>query len=72
MLNISRSKFEQLVDDLFKRTIGPCEQALKAAGVSASQVDEVILVGGSTRIPAVQELVKKLFGKEPHKGVNPD
>ena len=71
-INISRSKFEQLVDDLFKRTIGPCEQALKAAGVSASQVDEVILVGGSTRIPAVQELVKKLFGKEPHKGVNPD
>ena len=71
-INISRAKFEQLVDDLFKRTIGPCEQALKAAGVSASQVDEVILVGGSTRIPAVQELVKKLFGKEPHKGVNPD
>lgn len=71
-INISRSKFEQLIDDLVKRTVEPCELALKAAGVSASQVDEVILVGGSTRIPAVQELVKKLFGKEPHKGVNPD
>ncbi|OGV04650.1 MAG: molecular chaperone DnaK [Ignavibacteria bacterium RIFOXYB2_FULL_36_7] len=71
-INISRAKFEQLVDDLIKRTIAPCEQALKAAGVSASLVDEVILVGGSTRIPAVQELVKKIFGKEPHKGVNPD
>ncbi|RPI70696.1 MAG: molecular chaperone DnaK, partial [Ignavibacteriales bacterium] len=71
-INISRSKFEQLVDDLIKRTVAPCEQTLKAAGVSASQIDEVILVGGSTRIPAVQELVKKLFGKEPHKGVNPD
>jgi molecular chaperone DnaK len=71
-INISRSKFEQLVDDLIRRTVEPCEQALKAAGVTASQVDEVILVGGSTRIPAVQELVKKLFGKEPHKGVNPD
>ncbi|MDO8550277.1 MAG: molecular chaperone DnaK [Ignavibacteria bacterium] len=71
-INISRSKFEQLIDDLMRRTIEPCEQALKAAGLSSSQVDEVILVGGSTRIPAVQELVKKLFGKEPHKGVNPD
>ncbi len=71
-INISRSKFEQLVDDLIRRTVAPCEQALKAAGLSSSQVDEVILVGGSTRIPAVQELVKKLFGKEPHKGVNPD
>ncbi len=71
-INISRSKLEQLIDDLIKRTVEPCEKALKAAGVNASQVDEVILVGGSTRIPAVQELVKKLFGKEPHKGVNPD
>jgi len=71
-INISRSKLEQLIDDLIRRTIEPCEKALKAAGISASQVDEVILVGGSTRIPAVQELVKKLFGKEPHKGVNPD
>lgn len=71
-INITRAKFEQLIDDLVQRTIKPCEEALKAAGVSASQIDEVILVGGSTRIPAVQELVKKLFGKEPHKGVNPD
>ena len=71
-INVSRSKFEQLIDDLIKRTVEPCELALKAAGISASQVDEVILVGGSTRIPAVQELVKKLFGKDPHKGVNPD
>ena len=71
-LNISRAKFEQLVDDLFERTKGPCERAIKDAGVTASQIDEVILVGGSTRIPKVQELVKQLFGREPHKGVNPD
>jgi molecular chaperone DnaK len=71
-INISRSKFEELVDDLIRRTAEPCELALKAAGVSASQIDEVILVGGSTRIPAVQELVKKIFKREPHKGVNPD
>lgn len=71
-INISRSKFEQLIDDLVQRTKIPCEQAIRDSGVSASQIDEVILVGGSTRIPMVQELVKKLFGKEPHKGVNPD
>ncbi len=71
-LTISRSKFEQLVDDLIARTKQPCESAIKDAGVSASQIDEVILVGGSTRIPKVQETVKNLFGKEPHKGVNPD
>lgn len=71
-INLSRAKMEQLIDDLVQRTVEPCEKALKAAGISASQVDEVILVGGSTRIPMVQELVKKLFGKEPHKGVNPD
>jgi molecular chaperone DnaK len=71
-INLSRAKLEQLIDDLVQRTVEPCEKALKAAGISASQVDEVILVGGSTRIPMVQELVKKLFGKEPHKGVNPD
>ncbi|NOX16701.1 MAG: molecular chaperone DnaK [Chlorobi bacterium] len=69
---ISRAKFEQLVDDLIERTKNPCEAALKDAGVSASQIDEVILVGGSTRIPKVQEIVKQIFGKEPHKGVNPD
>ena len=71
-ITISRSKFEQLTDDLIDRTIGPSEKAIKEAGVSASQIDEVILVGGSTRIPKVQEIVKKIFGKEPHKGVNPD
>lgn len=71
-ITLSRSKFEQLVDDLIQRTAGPCESAMKDANVSASQIDEVILVGGSTRIPKVQELVKKIFGKEPHKGVNPD
>jgi molecular chaperone DnaK len=71
-VNLSRSKFEQLIDDLVNRTMGPCEQAIKDAGVTASGIDEVILVGGSTRIPMVQELVKKIFGREPHKGVNPD
>ncbi|MBX3007767.1 MAG: molecular chaperone DnaK [Melioribacteraceae bacterium] len=71
-LTITRSKFEQLIDDLIQRTAGPCENAIKDAGLSASQIDEVILVGGSTRVPKVQELVKKLFGREPHKGVNPD
>lgn len=71
-ITISRAKFEQLVHDLVEKTRIPCEQALKDAGVTASQIDEVILVGGSTRIPMVQELVKKIFGKDPHKGVNPD
>ncbi len=71
-ITMTRSKFEQLVDDLFQRTVGPCEKAIKDAGLSASQIDEVILVGGSTRIPKVQEIVKRIFGKEPHKGVNPD
>jgi molecular chaperone DnaK len=71
-INISRAKFEQLVDDLIERTRIPCEKAMKDAGVSPSQINEVILVGGSTRIPKVQELVKSLFQKEPHKGVNPD
>ncbi len=69
---LTRSKFVQLIDDLVQRTKLPCEQALKDAGLSASDIDEVILVGGSIRIPMVQELVKKIFGKEPHKGVNPD
>ncbi len=69
---LSRAKFEQLIDDLVKRTIKPCETALKAAGLSKSDIDEIILVGGSTRIPAVQEAVEKFFGKSPSKGVNPD
>ncbi|MBI1932068.1 MAG: molecular chaperone DnaK [Ignavibacteriales bacterium] len=71
-ITISRAKFEQLIDDLIERSAGPCEQAIKDAGVSPSQIDEVILVGGSTRVPKVQDLVRKIFGKEPHKGVNPD
>ena len=69
---LSRAKFEQLADSLIKRTIEPCEKAMKAAGLSKSDIDEVILVGGSTRIPAVQDAVKAYFGKEPNKGVNPD
>ncbi len=69
---LSRSKFEQLADELIKRTIEPCRKALKAASMETSEIDEVILVGGSTRIPAVQEAVKKFFGKDPSKGVNPD
>jgi molecular chaperone DnaK len=69
---LTRAKLESLVDDLLQRSVGPCQQALKDAGVDASKIDEVVLVGGQTRMPAIQELVKKLFGKEPHKGVNPD
>ena len=71
-IKLSRAKFESLVEDLVKRTIAPCEKALKDAGKSASDIDEVVLVGGMTRMPAVQEAVKKFFGREPHKGVNPD
>lgn len=71
-IDISRSKFEQLVDDLVQRTIPPMEKALTDAGVSTDDVDEVILVGGSTRIPKIQEVVEDFFGKKPHKGVNPD
>lgn len=69
---LSKAKFEQLADELIKRTIEPCKTALKNAGYSASDINEVILVGGSTRIPAIQEAVKSFFGKEPSKGVNPD
>ncbi len=69
---LTRAKFEQLVEDLLQRTIGPTRQALTDAGVSATQIDEVVLVGGSTRVPRVQAIVKELFGKEPHKGVNAD
>ena len=70
--SLTKAKFEQLIDDLVKRTIKPCETALKAAGLKKSDIDEIILVGGSTRIPAVQEAVEKFFGKAPNKGVNPD
>src|ERR1700741_3562449 len=69
---LTRAKFEQLVDDLIKRTIEPCKSALKNAGLKTSDINEIILVGGSTRIPAIQEAVKSFFGKEPSKGVNPD
>jgi len=71
-VKLSRAKFESLVEDLVKRTIAPCSKALKDAGKSASEIDEIVLVGGMTRMPAVQEAVKKFFGKSPHKGVNPD
>ncbi|HMB41220.1 MAG TPA: molecular chaperone DnaK [Balneolaceae bacterium] len=71
-IDITRAKFEQLVDDLVKRTIGPCEKAIKDAGIGKSEIDQVILVGGSTRIPKIQETVKEFFGKDPSKGVNPD
>jgi molecular chaperone DnaK len=71
-LKLSRAKFEALVDDLIQRTIEPCRKALKDAGLTAGEIDEVVLVGGMTRMPKVQEIVKSFFGKEPHKGVNPD
>jgi molecular chaperone DnaK len=71
-MKLTRAKFEQLVDDLLQKTVGPTKQALADAGLDPSKIDEVVLVGGSTRIPRVQQIVKELFGKEPHKGVNPD
>ncbi len=71
-LKLTRAKLESLVEDLIQKTVDPCKQALKDAGLSAAQIDEVVLVGGMSRMPKVQEIVKQLFGKEPHKGVNPD
>ena len=71
-MKLTRAKFEQIVEDLLQKTVGPTKQALADAGVDPSKIDEVVLVGGSTRIPRVQSIVKDLFGKEPHKGVNPD
>src|SRR5213075_2270236 len=71
-IKLSRAKLEQLVDDLIQKTIEPCRNALKDAGVKASEIDEVILVGGMTRMPKVFETVKQFFGREPHRGVNPD
>jgi molecular chaperone DnaK len=71
-MKLTRAKFEQLVDDLIQKTVEPCKQAIKDAGVSLGQIDEVVLVGGMTRMPKVIETVKSFFGKEPHKGVNPD
>jgi molecular chaperone DnaK len=71
-MKLTRAKFEALVDDLIQKTVDPCRQALKDAGISAGEINEVVLVGGMTRMPKVQDVVKQLFGKEPHKGVNPD
>ncbi|MPZ16517.1 MAG: molecular chaperone DnaK [Luteitalea sp.] len=71
-MKLTRAKFESLVDDLLQKTVGPCKQALADSGLQPSAIDEVVLVGGSTRIPRVNQIVKELFGKEPHKGVNPD
>ncbi|MGC2121540.1 MAG: molecular chaperone DnaK, partial [Xanthobacteraceae bacterium] len=71
-MKLTRAKFEALVDDLIQKTIEPCRQAIKDSGLSAAEINEVVLVGGMTRMPKVQEVVKQLFGKEPHKGVNPD
>ena len=69
---LTRAKLEQLVEDLIERSVEPCKKALADAGITTSKIDEVVLVGGQTRMPRIQELVKKLFGKEPHRGVNPD
>jgi molecular chaperone DnaK len=71
-MKLTRAKFEQLVDDLLQKTVGPTKQALADAGLDPSKIDEVVLVGGSTRIPKVQQIVKAIFGRDPHKGVNPD
>jgi molecular chaperone DnaK len=71
-MKLTRAKFEALVDDLIQKTVGPCKAALKDAGLTAGEIQEVVLVGGMTRMPKVQEIVKQFFGKEPHKGVNPD
>jgi molecular chaperone DnaK len=71
-MTLTRAKFEQLCDDLFERTIPPCEAALRDAGLTAADIDEAVLVGGATRMPRVQEIARRLFGKDPHKGVNPD
>ena len=72
VLKLSRAKFEQLADDLVSRTLKPCQEALKDAGLSKTDIDEVILVGGSTRIPKIQEAVEQFFGKKPNRSVNPD
>jgi molecular chaperone DnaK len=71
-MKLTRAKLEGLIEDLLQKTVGPCKQAMSDAGMNASEIDEVVLVGGSTRIPRVQAIVKELFGKDPHKGVNPD
>ena len=72
VVKLTRAKFESLVEDLVQKTIEPCLNALKDAGLTAKDINEVVLVGGMTRMPKIQEVVQKIFGKEPHKGVNPD
>src|SRR5262249_87668 len=69
---LTRPNLDQMVEHIIQRSVGPCKQAMKDAGVDASKIDEVVLVGGQTRMPRIQQIVKDLFGKEPHKGVNPD
>ena len=69
---LTRAKLEQLVEDLLDRSLEPCKKALADAGITTSQIDEVVLVGGQTRMPKIQEIVKEMFGREPHRGVNPD
>ena len=71
-MKLTRARFEQMVEDILQRSVGPCKQAMADAGVTPSQINEVVLVGGQTRMPRIQALVRELFGKEPHKGVNPD
>src|SRR4029079_9194857 len=72
LMKLSRAKLESLMEDILQRSVGPCKQALADSGLKAADIDEVILVGGSTRIPRVQAIVKELFGRDPHRGVNPD
>src|SRR5689334_4311684 len=72
IMKLTRARFEQMVEDILQRSVGPCKQAMSDAGVTSQQIDEVVLVGGQTRMPRIQTLVRELFGKEPHKGVNPD
>src|SRR5207237_4460003 len=69
---LTRAKLESMVEDIIQRSVGPCKQCMKDAGIDPSKINEVVLVGGQTRMPRIQSLVKELFGKEPHKGVNPD
>src|SRR6059036_3722050 len=71
-MKLTRAKFEQMIEDILQRSVPPCRQAMEDAGLKAKDIDEVVLVGGSTRIPRVQQMVREFFGREPHKGVNPD
>src|SRR5207237_9373005 len=71
-MKLARARFEQMVEDVVQRSVGPCKQAMQDAGVTPSQINEVVLVGGQTRMPRIQAIVRDLFNREPHKGVNPD